>query len=146
MEMTDNKVTVENQVNFINTLKVDIQKLILSLGAGALVFSISFLQAIPKPQNRITSIFLIWFWILLTVSIVSGVLTLVFGAWWYGNKLIMDRSKEEKYKTKLFQFLTTFCKISADIFEHINIWSFIVAMILASIFVITVFSAQNAPI
>ncbi len=133
------------QVEFINNFKIDIQKLIISLSTGALVFSTTLIEINPGIRQAALNKNLKTSWILLTVSIVSGVLGMVFSSWWFGNRLLTEGSKEERFKTKFFMFKTKIYNFLAHLFEHMHIWSFIFAIIFLAIFAINNFCVQNVP-
>jgi hypothetical protein len=131
----------KQQVMQANSLKIEIQKLITSLSTGSLVFSVSLLQIIPKSENSIINKCLIIGWILLGASIIGGVLTLVFGAWEYGNRLMAKAGKCEKKKRNWYKVSAEVYKAIAHFCEHTNIWCFIAAVIFIAVYTISVFNS-----
>lgn len=132
------EVTKEHMAR-TNNLKIEIQKLIISLSTGSLVFSVSLLQVIPKSETSAINNCLILGWILLGASIIGGVLTLVFGAWEDGNRLMSRAGKCEENRKKWYKISADIYKIVAHICEHINIWCFIIAVFLIATYAISVF-------
>jgi len=127
------------QVDQINKLKMDIQKLIISLSTASLVFSVSLLQVIPKAEEMLINNYLMIGWICLVISIITGVFTLVFGAWEFGNRLMAKVGKCGIGRAKFYTITAHIYKILGHICEHLSIWGFTVAVIFILMFAITTF-------
>jgi len=128
------------QVDFINKHMIDIQKLVISLSTGSLVFSVSLLKDVPVVGKIYGNTDLMLSWFGFTAAIVSGLLNLIFGAWWFGNKLVIDRSKDKFSQSKLFKSLTEVCRCSRGVFEIVSLVMFIYAIVYLAKFAIGLMS------
>lgn len=131
--------TLLYNVEYINNLNIEIQKLLISLCTAILVFTVSLLGMMPKPNIGTTANFIIFSWICFAASIISGVLALIFQSWWFGHKLMSDRSSNNKYRTKWFGIKTQAWGVCKRIFGQGQIWFFIAGIISATMFAITAY-------
>jgi len=123
-------------VKLANELEIDIQKLLITLSTGSVVLSISLLKIFPLSKIAIFSFNLIWGWFCLGFSIISGIISLITKSWWFGNKLMTDRAKNEKYQKESFKRLTRVYKVLGTIFSRVQLVTFFIAIILMIIFAV----------
>ena len=123
-------------MRFINQFEIDIQKLLITLSTGSIVLSISFLKIFPLTKIS-TTYCLIWSWIFFGVSITIGIISLIAKSWWFGNKLMEDNSKGEKYQKNRHKKITNIWKITGIACARIQEILFIIAIILLLKFSIT---------
>jgi len=126
-----------------NELELDIQKLLITLSTGAVVLSVALLRIFPLSRIVEFSLNLIWSWFCFGFSIISGIISLITKSWWVRNKLLIDRSKKEKYQRESFKKLTSVYKILGIIFARIQELTFFIAIVLMIIFAVKVIKIQD---
>jgi len=122
-----------SQDEYINNQTFETQKLIITLGTSALVFSVSFLKYLPT-SSRFDNGVLIFSWLLLAISVIAGVIHLVVYSWWFKMKILNSWGKEDRYKSPAFKDKIEQFGHIVKVGEFCSFVFFIIAIILLFLF------------